>query len=944
MTGQPHEVSVPRKPEAPKRAPFPIFAIAAPVVAATAIWAFTQSPLALVFALLGPVVAVASLGDARRRSRAESRREHGRFERELVSAIHAIDEAHARERARLVHRFPAAQDLVDSVRGSPERWRADLAHGREVRLGTGRICSAVKLRGEKLDHDDSPSGRAISGLFDRATTLDGAPITVDARLGIGVCGERNQARALATALIVQLAHAVPPDGFSVNRLSAATEGLDWVEGLPHANPAFSDPAALGRKPGVGGRGVEFRARAGGGCAVVAIAEEEDALPRDCRIVVRTTGTIARVIRHPDGDLPDDFTPEYVSERQATAFAAHMSSAALPLLDAGNALPSSVALSGLSQVAGSGRGALPACVGVDADGPVVIDLVRDGPHAVVGGTTGSGKSELLLTWIRALAAVHDPDVVSFLLVDFKGGAAFSAVAELPHTVGVLTDLDDSAAQRAILSLRAELSRRESVLAEVSARSIDELDESVVLARLVIVVDEFATLTAQLPELHDLFADLAARGRSLGIHLILCTQRPAASVRDGVLANCSLRVSLRVTSDADSVSVLGTADAARLPRVPSGRGLIARADGGPELVHFAISGAEDVAAVTGELRGRETSPHRPWIDPLPALVLPGDVPAATGTALAFGLLDIPEEQRRSVATFDPAVHGNLVVLGGHRSGKSGVLAALAQGSVQTVMVPPSVEGAWDAVTAVLAGLREQTEPTLVLLDDADELLGRFPPDHEVPFAERLSRLAREGPRAGVTLVLTAGAVRGRLQALSALCESTLLLRMPTKQDHVLAGGDGVGYLPNLPPGGGRWQGHRVQVTRVEAPHRPKPALAAALERSPESPLIVVSPRPSAIRERLERLGPVAVLGPQPRTADAVSVKAGSTVVLGDPNAWHGAWAMLAALRNTARLVFHDCTASDIRALTGARELPPPVDSADTLIVVEPDGRMFRARLPG
>ncbi|MCB1281569.1 MAG: cell division protein FtsK, partial [Salinibacterium sp.] len=421
--------------------------------------------------------------------------------------------------------------------------------------------------------------------------------------------------------------------------------------------------------------------------------------------------------------------------------------------------------------------------------------------------------------------------------------------------------------------------------------------------VIVVDEFATLTAQLPELHELFADLAARGRSLGIHLILCTQRPAASVRDGVLANCSLRVSLRVTSDADSVSVLGTADAARLPRVPSGRGLIARADGGPELVHFAISGAEDVAAVTGELRGRETSPHRPWIDPLPALVLPGDVPAATGTALAFGLLDIPEEQRRSVATFDPAVHGNLVVLGGHRSGKSGVLAALAQGSVQTVMVPPSVEGAWDAVTAMLAGLREQTEPALVLLDDADELLGRLPPDHEVPFAERLSRLAREGPRAGVTLVLTAGAVRGRLQALSALCESTLLLRMSTKQDHVLAGGDGVGYLPNLPPGGGRWQGHRVQVTRVEAPPRPEPALAAELERSPESPLIVVSPRPSAIRERLERLGPVAVLGPQPRTADAVSVEAGSTVILGDPNAWQGAWAMLAALRNTARLVFHD-----------------------------------------
>jgi len=949
VTGQPFDVSVPRAPQLPKRHPFPVFATLAPVVAATAIWVVTQSPFAMIFALLGPVVAVASLADSRRRSRVEFRREHGRFERELVAAIHLIDEAHAAERAQLDHRFPAAANLLSPGRGNPERWRSDLEHELTVRLGTGRIHSSVKLLGERPDLDESTPARSVSDLFDRANALTGAPITVDARLGIGVCGAHRQAAALGSAVVAQLAHALSPAAFSIERPSTPTDGLDWVKELPHCTPSWRDSGPTRpKRAGANCRLIEFRARAGRDVVVVAIADDEDALPPDCRIVVQAAGTFARIVRHPGtavtGDVTSRFAPEFISEPEAVAFSVQVRAAAQSLLPSPeHRVPGAVALSELNQTRGIGRRALPACVGADADGPVVIDLVRDGPHAVVGGTTGSGKSELLLSWILALATAHDPDDVSFLLVDFKGGAAFSGVAGIPHTMGVLTDLDESAAHRAIVSLRAELRRRERILAQASARSIDELDDSVDLARLVIVVDEFATLTAQLPELHDLFADLAARGRSLGIHLILCTQRPAASVRDGVLANCSLRVSLRVTSDADSVAVLGTTEAARLPRLTLGRGMIVRADAGPEPVQFALSTEQDVLNVASRFRGRDYSPHRPWIDPLPPVLLPAEVPAATAPARSFGVLDIPEEQRRSVATFDPGRDGNLLVLGGHRSGKSGVLAALAAGSGNTVMVPRSIEGAWDAVAEALQGLQDVTEPTLILLDDVDELLGRFPPDHEAPFAERLGRLAREGPRAGVTLVLAACAVRGRLQSLAALCESTLLLRMPTKQDHVLAGGDGADFVPNLPPGAGRWQGHRVQVTRVDALPPIEPRRAAELGWPATSPLIVVSSRPAAILERLATLGPVTMLGAQARAA-GVSVEEDPAIILGDPNAWQGAWGMLTALRPTTTLAFHGCSASDIRALTHGRELSPPVDSADTLIVFEPDGRMFRARLPG
>src|SRR5690606_38751968 len=159
-------------------------------------------------------------------------------------------------------------------------------------------------------------------------------------------------------------------------------------------------------------------------------------------------------------------------------------------------------------------------------------------------------------------------------------------DLPHVVGIVTDLDEVAAARALRSLRAELRHRESLLAERGARSIEELADGVpALARLVIVVDEFAALTAGFPELHEVFADLAARGRSLGVHLVLCTQRPAGSVRDSVLANCTLRISLRVNNRADSIAVVGEPGAAALPRHPVGRAIIAR-DEGSVLVQLAV----------------------------------------------------------------------------------------------------------------------------------------------------------------------------------------------------------------------------------------------------------------------------------------------------------------------------------------------------------------------
>ena len=117
--------------------------------------------------------------------------------------------------------------------------------------------------------------------------------------------------------------------------------------------------------------------------------------------------------------------------------------------------------------------LSAPLGVSSGGVLTLDLDHDGPHALVAGTTGAGKSELLRTIIVSLALHHPPERLTFLLIDYKGGAAFRAVADLPHVVGMVTDLNPSLAQRSLVSLRAELRHRETVLARSAASDLTEL---------------------------------------------------------------------------------------------------------------------------------------------------------------------------------------------------------------------------------------------------------------------------------------------------------------------------------------------------------------------------------------------------------------------------------------------------------------------------------------
>ena len=215
------------------------------------------------------------------------------------------------------------------------------------------------------------------------------------------------------------------------------------------------------------------------------------------------------------------------------------------------------------------------IGQAEAGVVWLDLPRDGPHALIAGTTGSGKSELLRCMVASLAVNIAPERLNFVLLDYKGGSAFDACAQLPHVVGLVTDLDERLGERALTCLRAELTYRERFLRAAGVSELAQLEAqeaSCGLARLVVMVDEFASLASELPGFLESLIGIAQRGRSLGVHLLLATQRPTGVVSPEIRSNTNLRIGLRMLDQLDSQDVLASPVAADLSPDQPGRGFI------------------------------------------------------------------------------------------------------------------------------------------------------------------------------------------------------------------------------------------------------------------------------------------------------------------------------------------------------------------------------------
>ncbi|WP_171814530.1 FHA domain-containing protein [Arthrobacter dokdonensis] len=237
---------------------------------------------------------------------------------------------------------------------------------------------------------------------------------------------------------------------------------------------------------------------------------------------------------------------------------------------------------------------PVPVGRSVTGHENFSFADDGPHLLVGGTTGSGKSEFLRTLAGSLALTHSPADLQFILIDFKGGAGLRPLQKFPHTSALITDLDGRGMDRTLASLRSEIRRREAVLNHAGTSDADayragtgalgtitsvDVERGARMAHLVIIIDEFRVLVDQYPDAMTELMRIAAVGRSLGIHLVMATQRPQGAVSTDIRANVTSSVCLRVQTTFDSQDVIGSGVAAFIGVDTPGRAFISRAGGTP-----------------------------------------------------------------------------------------------------------------------------------------------------------------------------------------------------------------------------------------------------------------------------------------------------------------------------------------------------------------------------
>ncbi|MCI2959014.1 hypothetical protein MN032_15060 [Agromyces atrinae] len=941
-----HAFDIPSPPVQPPRPGFPVVSLLAPIAAAGALWAFTRSPYAIVFALLGPVIAIATMIDARRTRRRQMRAERRRYDEELDALASSIAAAHALERAAL-ERAGAPEVIALPHR---ERWEEETPG--EIVVGRGPVRSAVALAGKAQDDRARDVVRA-------ARSLENAPIRVPFDGGIGVVGPALLTAPLLRALVVQISHALGPQ-----RLAIEAGAGSWAEELPHR-----DGRAI-----VVGVGLVPRAT-GVSTVILAEATSVAALPVECSNVIEVDGPArARVTR--GSGRGRAFRPDLVGLVEARSWARGEKEAADQLgLVSEHRDP---AFADLEHPAPEPfRRSLAVVLG---SGSTMVDLVADGPHALVVGTTGSGKSELLVTWITALAATRGVEEVTFLLVDFKGGATFARVARLPHVVGFVTDLEDDAARRAVTSLDAELRHRERVLRSAGVADLVHLDRAVVLPRLVVVIDEFAAMLSAHPELHSTISDIAARGRSLGVHLVLATQRLGGTVRESILANTPLRIVLRTLDRADSQTMIGADAALALPLDRPGSCLIRRGGGIVDPGRIVSVSDADVARIPRD--DDATPPRRPWAEPLPAVLGEDDARArlateggeagsgATSRSAWFGLIDAPDEQRVLSLEWAPRTDGHLLVIGGPLSGVTETLATIASRVREDFVLCLELGGdAVQTVDALEAFRPDPAAPAVIVVDDVDLLAAGLDIEYRQRAVERLGYLATLRPADGVALLVGSHSSTG-VRGLTERFSCALRLGFPTRAEHLQSGAPADLWQNRVVAGRGEWRGRRIQVI---APTPRQSDRSAAGRRAItghralalETPLtVLVSRTPARAAERVRRAFPEVEVQPlsvdTPATATnapAASASAQASaptraarraaptvrplVLVSDIETWNAVRARSGGGSPATTLVI-DGSLSDYRSVTRDRALPPPL-GPDDVWMIEVGGAVERRTWP-
>ena len=649
----PSRPEIPREPQKPLSPP--VVPIASGVVLGLTMALVTRQFIFGLFAVTTGVITFLTWAV----SRLTYQRSMVRWRQSCVEGDDQFHQANIRFTHQLVHQRRNRYRAMDELRRSAEQGNPSLWAHHNI----DEVCLGYETREVTMKGDVVP---IVISHYPRTVTLSSGQV-------LGVYGVR--ADQCVMALLARLAIEVGPADWQLIFVGEAVEEWNFIKRFAHVRATPLDRFDLENST------IENRHR------VLLVNQKEVVAQRTsiARRILQRENVSMIVVAQQLGDLPaictntvcaDELGVDGMSQSTALEFAHALQQWVDPDHEAGmiskrvnfskyfsvSAMqPQAIASTWQKQ----DRLSLSAQVGESADGPIAIDFINDGPHAVVVGTTGSGKSEFLRTMVVSLALQYSPDDMTFILIDYKGGAAFDSCSKLPHVVGVITDLDEGLAERVLVSLEAELRYREQRL---------RWDTTTHLPRLMVVVDELAALKDDIPNFIGSLASIAQRGRSLGIHLVVATQRPGSALSADVLANANIRIALRVQSTHDSQEIIGSVAAAGFSRDTPGR--IALRLGSDELYIFQavhldvdlqllVNIANEACALLGTSR-----PRRPWLDALPAHLSDNEVDEQSGcTEIVVGLIDDPMNQCQVPLRWEISQH--VFIVGSAKSGKSSAL---------------------------------------------------------------------------------------------------------------------------------------------------------------------------------------------------------------------------------------------------------------------------------
>ena len=982
-------------PAAQKDQPVPMVRILVPVIMVVAIGAVTAlmmlsgrgvSPMMLIFPLMMLVGMIGLFNPADRQGDIdETRRVYLRHLDALAARARVNAE---QQRAHFTYLNPAPHELLTAV---PTRrvWERHPASEQalQVRLGTGvaALCTPIEVDDPGSPEDLDPvCAISLRRTVAAVNSVHGMPIVVQLSAFPSITLAGPRAAEIARSIVCQLAFFHGPELVGID---ASRTEMTWTKWLPHTHEPES---ARFRILLVDASQAAPTHSGDWDCVVTFHPDPEFYLDEDALHLVCGGGANAEITALTGSGSEHLGVADLVSEAEAELVARHLAFYRRPERASGGEGSDVLAMLGMDQIAEAWAGAadldiqtlwpgregtrarLTVPIGLTPGGEAVyLDLKEAahggaGPHGLCIGATGSGKSELLRTLVVALAATHSPDELNLVLVDFKGGATFLGCEGLPHTSAVITNLEDEAVlvERMYDALSGEMHRRQELLrkrgnyanitdytaARLSGAHSPDGAPLEPLPALVVIVDEFSELLSQHPHFVDLFVAIGRLGRSLGVHLLLASQRLEEGKLRGLDSHLSYRIGLKTFSAAESRQVLGVPDAYELPNEP-GSGYLKVA--GPGLLRFRaayVSGplqrkvvrtseqqpavvreftgwddehramaeratslpselesieidtsttvVDAVVDVTRDLAGRAgMQAHQVWLPPLPeTLELHAIRPDEVGTAflrVPIGLVDEPYHQRQDLFIVDlSASGGHLALAGAPQTGKSAALRTLVaslalthstdtvrvygidagSGNLHDLEVLPHVAGIAarsdeekarrivDEVLGIIDGADSEVAApqrhTILLVDGWHTLLASDSKLEDL--RDPLSRIASEGPAAGVHLVVTTQRWSAIRVAVRDLIGTRLELKLTEPMDSLIDR-KAQTNLPSRPGAGLTPQGKAMAIARTSSQDLAHVAQATAAQ--PRVPVLKVLPVHVEV-EPLIRTGalPLGVGGPR------------------------------------------------------------------------------------